>query len=93
METLMHKPLEFTVNLHPKRHNRLRIMYSELRDWNQARLDRKKLIAALSALDVRTLDDIGVSKFMLWACQASSTFSPYSLVAEALLGRQKNQDY
>jgi hypothetical protein len=88
----MHKPLELTAYFHAKRRNRLRIMYSELREWNKARLDRKELIAALSALDVRTLDDIGVNKFMLWACQASSTYSPYSLVVEALLGRQKNRD-
>jgi hypothetical protein len=88
----MHKPLEFTADFHPKRLNRLRISYSKLREWNQARLDRKELIAALSALDLRTLDDIGVNKFMLWACQASSTCSPYSLVVEALLGGQKNRD-
>jgi uncharacterized protein YjiS (DUF1127 family) len=88
----MHKPLEFTANFHPKRRNRLRILYSELREWNQARLNRKELIAALSALDLRTLDDIGVNKFALWACQASSTYSPYSLVVEALLGGQKNRD-
>jgi hypothetical protein len=80
METVMQKPLELTANFHLERRNRLRMLYSELREWNQARLDRKKLIAALSALDFRTLEDIGADKFMLWACQGSPTYRPYSLV-------------
>jgi uncharacterized protein YjiS (DUF1127 family) len=68
----MYKHWNFQAAFESAKRNRLRTLYSALREWNVVRTARRQQVHTLFGLDAHILDDIGISQAMLLDCEIDS---------------------